>query len=266
MSIKIGIIGGSGFYSLLDNPELIEVETKYGKPSDKISLGTIGGVDIAFISRHGFKHTLPPHKVPYRANITALEELGVKRILATNAVGSLRSDYKPGELVLFDQFINMTHGRHDTFFDENIVAHVSMAEPYCKELRETAAVKLSEMNVKYHNNGSVVVINGPRFSSKAESRFFSKQGFDTINMTQYPEAALAREKGMCYLGIGIITDYDAGLEGNPEIKPVTANEIEKVFEESIKTAKTLINSLVPKISNTRNCSCSKALDGAILTK
>ncbi len=266
MANIIGIIGGSGFYSLLDSPESVSIETKYGNPSDKISLGKISGVDVAFLPRHGTKHNIPPHKVPYRANILAFEELGVNRIIATNAVGSLKSNYIPGDFVLFDQFVNMTNGRHDTFFDEDKVAHVSMAEPYCSDLRTIAAVELSKMNIRYHENGSVIVINGPRFSSKAESRFFSSQGFDVINMTQYPEAALAREKGMCYLGIGIVTDYDAGLEGNPQIKAVTAEEVNRVFGKSIAEAKSLINNIVPTSSKAVNCNCKNSLIGAVVTK
>ncbi len=263
---KIGIIGGSGFYSLIENPELFQAETKYGKPSDDISLGKIGGVDAAFIPRHGTKHDIPPHKVPYRANIAALESLGVKRIIATNAVGSLRADYAPGDFVLFDQFINMTHGRHDTFFDENVVAHVGMAEPYCPELRSIASSRLSEMKLKHHDTGSVIVVNGPRFSSRAESKFFAKQGFDTINMTQYPEAALAREKGMCYLGVGIVTDYDVGLEGDTNVKPVNAEEVNRVFAMSIDKAKALVSSLAIAASSKMTCNCHSALDNAIVTK
>ncbi len=266
MSHKIGIIGGSGFYSLIENSELLQVETRYGKPSDNVSIGEINGVEVAFIPRHGINHTIPPHRVPYRANIAALESLNVSRIIATNAVGSLRSDYAPGDFVLFDQFINMTHGRHDTFFDEDTVAHVGMADPYCPDMRNIASGELSRLKIRYHETGSVVVINGPRFSSRAESRFFAKQGFDTINMTQYPESALAREKGICYLGIGLVTDYDVGLEGNPGIKPVNAQEINRVFGKSINQAKELVKSIVPLAAHELSCSCKNALDNSIVTK
>ncbi len=263
---RIGIIGGSGFYSLLESPEVVEVDTKFGKPSDKIALGKINNCDVAFLPRHNSKHNIPPQKVPYKANIAALESLNVKRIIATNAVGSLRPDYAPGEFVLFDQFVNMTNNREDTFFDENIVAHVSMADPYCSELRELAGKTLEKLSIPYHKTASVVVINGPRFSSKAESKFFSKQGFDVINMTQYPEVVLAKEKGMCYLGIGIVTDYDAGLEGNPEIKPVRSDEMLAVFGKNIEKAKDVVKELFPSVYEKPKCNCVDSLDGSIITK
>lgn len=266
MDAEIGIIGGSGFYSLLDDYEDVYVDTPHGKPSDSITLGKISGRKVAFIPRHGRGHSIPPQKVPYRANIEALEKLGAKRIIATAAVGSLKEEYAPGDFVLFDQFVNMTHGRQDTYFDQNIVAHVSMAEPYCDDMRKSAVAAMNSLGIKHHSSGSVVVINGPRFSSKAESRFFAAQGFDTINMTQYPEAALAHEKALCYLGIGMVTDYDAGLEGRADIKPVTVDEINKVFSENIGKAKRLVSALVPTLNPERNgCACNKTLDGAIIT-
>jgi 5'-methylthioadenosine phosphorylase len=266
MKAEIGIIGGSGFYSLLEECESVEMETDYGRPSAEIAIGRVGGRDVAFIPRHGKGHTIPPHRVPYRANIAALAELGVKRIIATSTVGSLKEEYAPGDFVIFDQFVNMTHGREDTFYDRSIVAHVGMAEPYCSEMRSIASELLSSMRIKHHDRGTAVVINGPRFSSKAESRFFASQGFETINMTQYPEAALAREKALCYLGMGIVTDYDAGLEGRSDVRAVTIGEVLRVFGENVGKAKKVISEIVPKISaERRKCSCAKALDGAIVT-
>jgi len=266
MQAEIGIIGGSGFYSLMEKSEAADISTEYGKPSSAPALGMIGGKSVAFISRHGKGHTIPPHKVPYRANIAALAGLGAKRIIATSTVGSLREEYAPGDFVLFDQFVNMTNGRQDTFYDKDVVAHVSMAEPYCGEMRSIASKLLKEMNVKYHDRGTAVVINGPRFSSKAESRFFSSQGFETINMTQYPEAALAREKSLCYLGIGIVTDYDSGLEGNDKIAAVTTQDVLRVFGENVEKAKSVVRELVRRVdSGKRQCECSKSLDGAIVT-
>ncbi len=266
MDAEIGIIGGSGFYSLLDGSENVTVETDFGKPSDSLAVGMIGGRRVAFLPRHGRGHNIPPQKVPYRANIAALAGLGAKRIIATAAVGSLKEEYKPGEFVLFDQFVNMTYGRQDTYFDKNLVAHVGMAEPYCESMRKSASRIMDEMDIAYHGNGTALVINGPRFSSKAESRFFSSQGFETINMTQYPEVALAREKALCYLGIGIITDYDAGLEGRKEVKPVTVGEINRVFGQSIEKAKELITKLAKEVSVQRSdCRCAESLDGAVIT-
>ncbi len=266
MDAEIGIIGGSGFYSLLSGAQTQEVTTRYGSPSSMISTGLLGGKRVAFLARHGEKHTIPPHKVPYRANIDALSNLGVKRILASNAVGSLKEEYAPGDFVFFDQFVNMTHGRQDTFYDEGVVVHISTAHPYCDYLRKEAAAVADEMDIKYHETGTVVVINGPRFSTKAESRQFSTLGFDVINMTQYPEAALAREKALCYLGVGIVTDYDAGLEGRDDIKFVTNAEVLRVFEQNIGRVKELMQKLVPRIKEERDCACPHALEGAIMTK
>lgn len=264
MEVEIGIIGGSGFYSLLENSETVEIPTEYGKPSDKVSIGRIGGRAIAFIPRHGGKHTIPPHLVPYRANIQALHSLGVKRIIATNATGSLNPDFKIGEIVIFDQFVNMTHGRKDTFFEDGEVAHVSTADPYCDELRAVASNAANKMGLKYKDKGSVLVINGPRFSTKAESRFFIKQGFDLINMTQYPEVTLAREKGMCYVGIGMVTDYDAGIIGEKNVKPVTHEEVVKTFAKNIDNVKGLITKIIDQTPKERGCSCAASLDSAII--
>lgn len=265
MEATIGIIGGSGFYSLLQNAEEVNPDTKYGKPSGPITVGTISGRTVAFLPRHGTKHTIPPHKVPFRANIDALRSLGVKRIIATNAVGSLKEDYAPGELVFFDQYVNATHGRADTFYDEDVVAHVSMAEPYCSQMRNVAATTADKLKLKYHKSGSVVVVNGPRFSTKSESRMFSSHGFETINMTQYPEVALARERGICYLGIGMVTDYDVGLEGK-DIKPVTADQVVKIFEANVGKTRDLIMNLIPEAPGERTCACGSSMDGAIQTK
>ncbi len=264
MDAEIGIIGGSGFYSMLSNPEYRKVESKYGSASDSISLGIIENRRVAFIPRHGSKHTIAPSHVPYLANIDSLRNMGVTRIIATNAVGSLKKEYKPGDIVFFDQFVNMTTGRRDTFFDahEKFV-HVSMADPYCKYMREVAFGAAERLGLEYHKTGTVVVIDGPRFSTRAESRFFSRQGFETINMTQYPEASLAREAELCYLGIGIVTDYDAGLEGMPEIKPVQASEVTRVFATKVEGVKRLISEIVKDTGKERNCECKDALNGAV---
>ncbi len=263
MKAEIGIIGGSGFYSMLENAESIDVNTEYGKPSDKVSIGKISGKNVAFIPRHGTKHSFPPHRVPYRANIQALYDLGVTRIIASNAVGSLNPKFKVGQIVAFDQFVNQTNGRADTFFEDS-VAHISTAEPYCTELRTISTAAAGKMRMDYRDGGSVVVINGPRFSTKAESLFFSKQGFDLINMTQYPEVTLAREKCMCYLALGIVTDYDAGLVGRNDIKPVSHKEVMETFSKNIGNVKGLIKSVITDIPRSRGCSCANALEGAII--
>ncbi len=253
---RIGIIGGSGFYSLLSDAEQVEVETEYGRPSSEVSIGSISGIEVAFLARHGLKHTLPPHKVPCKANIEALAQLGVERIISTSAVGSLKASYKPGELALFDQFVNTTHGRDDTFFHGPKVVHVSLAEPYCPEMRTIASRHGFD-----HDSGTVVVVDGPRFSTKAESRRYSAYA-DMINMTQYPEVALAREKGICYLGIGMVTDYDAGLEGDPDVKPVSYDEVGRMFSSNVERLKSLISTLAHEIPERRSCKCKDSLIGA----
>jgi 5'-methylthioadenosine phosphorylase len=266
MDAEIGIIGGSGLYSLIDGAEEVYPDTKYGKPSGPIAVGELEGRRVAFLPRHGKKHTIPPHKVPYRANIEALAQLGVKRIIATVAVGSLRPDYAPGEIAVLDQFVDLTRGRNDTFFDEDTVAHVSAADPYCPDLRSVAISVARNSGMQIHETGSVVVINGPRFSSRAESRAYSSQGHHLINMTQYPEVILAREKSLCYVGIALVTDYDAGLEGREDIKPVTNEQVSRIFGENVAKAKTIIHGMVRSMPRERSCSCPSSLDGAILTQ
>ena len=261
MPAQVAIIGGSGFYSILQDAEKFAETTEYGKPSDDITIGTIGEWEVAFIPRHGFKHTIPPSKVPYRANITALKTMGVKRIIATNAVGSLKADYEPGDIVLFDQFFNMTSGREDTFFDKAQVVHVSTADPYCPELRKVAGEVAESLGIKVHKTGTVVVVNGPRFSSRAESKFFSSQGFHTINMTQYPEVALAKESAICYLGVGIVTDYDVGIEGRDDIKPVSVDSVNETFAKNMQRTSDFIMKILPKIPKERGCNCDKSLEG-----
>lgn len=262
MNAEIGIIGGSGLYSLLKDAEEVSIDTKYGKTSGKISIGTLNGKKVAFMSRHGSKHTIPPHKVPYRANIDALSQLGVKRIIATSAVGSLSPDYKPGEIAIFDQFVNFTQGRIDTFYDEDVVMHVSAADPYCPQLRELASIISKKNEIPHHDSGTIAIINGPRFSTKAESRMFASQGSHMITMSQYPEVHLARERQMCYLGLGLITDYDSGLEGRSDIKPVNMAEVSKIFSKNAEKATTIINGMVEAMPTERTCNCSKALEGA----
>ena len=182
----------------------------------------------------------------------------------TNSVGSLVPDYKPGDFVFFDQFVNMTHGRDDTFFHAAPVTHISSAEPYCKELTRIGIAASKGMKIRLHKEATVVVVNGPRFSSKAESKFFRNQGFHVINMTQYPEVMLAKEKSMCYLGIGMVTHYDAGLEDDKSIKPVSSDEITKMFSETLGKVKQLISKIVPEIPEKRGCDCAKSLEGAVI--
>lgn len=254
--IKIGILGGSGFYELLENSEELEIETEFGKPSDKVMIGEYEGKKVAFIPRHGRDHTIPPHKINYRANIKAFEKIGVETIISPCASGSLKTEYKPGDFVILDQFIDRTKGREDTFFDKSEVRHTSMADPYCECLRNLAFDTCQRLGIPCHPKGTVVVIQGPRFSSKAESRWFASQGFEVINMTQYPEIVLANESGICYLGIALITDYDAGLEGRDDIKPVTEDEVLRVFNENSEKVKKVVLEMIKNIGS-KNCVCNK---------
>jgi 5'-methylthioadenosine phosphorylase len=259
---EIGVFGGSGFYSFFKGAEEISVKTPYGKPSGSVTLSNIGGKDVAFIPRHGVHHEYPPHMVPYRANIMAFKQLGAKRVIAPNAVGSLKADIKPGDLVFCDQFVNFTTGRKDTFYDGPETTHIGMAQPYCPEMREVAVASAKRLGLKYQERGTVVVIQGPRFSTTAESRFFTKQGWDVINMTQYPEVALAREQELCYLNISLATDYDAGLEGDPSVKPVSHEEVIKVFNSKMESLRGLIVEIVKSLPEKRACECGSALEHA----
>lgn len=243
----IGVFGGSGFYSLLSDIEEINIDTPYGKPSDKISIGTIGAKKIAFLPRHGRNHSYPPHTIPFRANLYSMKMLGVKGIIAPTASGSLKADIKPGDFVVCDDFVDRTWGRKDTYFEGPETKHVIGSEPYDLKLRELAIEACEELNIKVHKKGTVVVIQGPRFSTKAESRWFSKMGWDVINMTQYPECILAKELEIPYMNIALITDYDAGLEENESIKPVTEEEVLRVFNDNNYKVKELILRIIEKI-------------------
>ncbi|RCX16827.1 methylthioadenosine phosphorylase [Anaerobacterium chartisolvens] len=252
----IGVFGGSGFYSFLENIEEVEIDTPYGKPSDKIALATYDGKKIAFLPRHGKNHHLPPHMIPYRANISAMKQLGVKKIIAPTASGSLQPEIKPGDFVVSSQFVDRTWGRKDTFFDGPETRHISAAHPYCPNLRRLAIEAGKSLGITIHEEGTVVVIQGPRFSTVSESRWFSKMGWEVINMTQYPECYLAREMGICYANISLITDFDAGLEGRDDIPPVTEGEVLKVFSENNDKVKKMIFEIIKKIELCENdCTC-----------
>ena len=261
----VGVFGGSGFYRLLDEVELVDVDTPYGKPSDRIAIGSVDGVSVAFLPRHGSGHVLPPAAINYRANVWALKDLGVTRVIGPTAAGSLQPHVKPGEFVVCDQFVDRTHGRADTFYSDGpTVAHVGAAEPYCPVMRELAVAIGREQGVTVHERGTVVVIQGPRFSTRAESRWFSSLGWEVINMTQYPEAILARELELCYVNISLITDYDVGLEGMPDVAPVSVAEVEKFFASNNERVRRLILGLVPKLPAERDCPCPTAMKGAII--
>jgi 5'-methylthioadenosine phosphorylase len=261
---EIGVFGGSGFYSLLEGMHEVKVETPYGAPSDVVALGEIGGRRVAFLPRHGKTHSLPPHVINYRANLWAMKELGVTRIIGPTAAGSLQPWVKPGEFVVSDQLVDRTTGRKDTFYDGPITTHVSFAHPYCTQLRELAVGIIRAQGIPVHERGTVVTIQGPRFSTVAESRWFNAAGWEVINMTQYPEAYLARELEMCYANISLITDYDVGLEGEEGIEPVTHEGVIKVFNENNARVKLVIHEMIARMPKERTCKCGSALQGARL--
>jgi 5'-methylthioadenosine phosphorylase len=261
----VGVIGGSGLYRLLDDVELIHVETPYGVPSDDVAISKVGDRRVAFIPRHGRKHTVPPAAINYRANLWALHSLGVTRVIGPCASGSLQARIRPGDLVVCDQFVDRTYGRADTYFDRGPkVVHVSTAHPYCPVLRELMVTAARAAGATVHDRGTVVVTQGPRFSTQAESRWFSSMGWDVVNMTQYPEAALARELEMCYVNVSVITDYDAGLEGHPDVKPVSVEEVERTFAAASSRVRDLILGLIPNIPAERMCPCPTTLKGAVI--
>ena len=263
-SAEIGVFGGSGFYSFLDKAEDVTVDTPYGPPSDRLVVGEIGGKRVAFLPRHGRDHRLPPHSIPYRANLWAMKELGVKRIIGPCASGSLSKDLPPGTFVVCDQFVDRTSGRRDSFYDGPVTTHVSAADPYCPDLRRILLETGREQGLDIRDGGTVVVIQGPRFSTRAESRWFSAMGWSVVNMTQYPEAWLARELELCYVNLMLVTDYDAGLEGMPDVPPVSADMAFEVFSQNLDRLRALLFRAVPKIGVQPECVCASALRSAIV--
>ena len=258
-SAEIGVFGGSGFYSFLESTETVDVDTPYGKPSAPPVIGNVGGRSVAFIPRHGLKHEFPPHRVPYRANAWAMKELGVTRVLGPNACGSLQPTVKPGDFVICDQLVDRTNDRPNTFYD-GPRPHTSRSPirtaPRCAMSRSRADAGL---DIPLHDRGTVVVIEGPRFSTRAESEWFASAGWEVINMTQYPEAVLARELELCYANISLITDYDVGVEGVP---PVTHEEVVRVFTENNEKLRDLLFAVIPGLPVERDCPCATALQGA----
>ncbi len=256
----IGVFGGSGFYNLFTDCQTVWLDTPYGPTSDKITVAKVGNKTIAFLPRHGADHRFPPAQVPYRANLWAMKQLGIKKIFAPCAVGSLQPHIKPGHFVFCDQFVDRTSGRRDTFYEGPQTTHVSMADPYCPSLRAKAIDIAKQMGLEIHPTGTMVVIQGPRFSTRAESKWFSQMGWSVVGMTGYPECALARELEMCYVNISLITDYDAGTEGL--VAPVTTEEVARVFAQNNEKVKDLIFKLAETIDADEDCSCLHALEGS----
>ncbi len=256
---EIGVIGGTGFYEFLDDAEELTVETPYGLPSDPIVLGTVAERRVAFVPRHGRDHRFPPHRVPYRANLWALRSLGVRQVLGPCAVGGLRPNLGPGTLVVPDQFVDRTSGRVQTYYDEGAV-HVSLADPYCPTGRAAALASGRAAQWSPTDGGTLVVIEGPRFSTRAESRWFSTNGWSVVGMTGHPEATLARELALCYTSIAVVTDIDAGVEQG---HGVTHAEVLEVFASTMAHLRDVLLDTIPRLpsSDVRSCECGKAVEG-----
>lgn len=262
----IGVFGGSGFYSFLSDVREVLVETPFGAPSDRVAIAGIAGKRVAFLPRHGRGHTNPAHAVNYRANVWAMHSLGVKQIIAPCAVGSLQKDIHPGDFVVLDQFVDRTRGRHDTFFNGPVTHHISAAEPYCPRLRGVAIETAAQCGITVRETGTIVVIQGPRFSTKAESAWFTSNGWHVVGMTQYPEAILAKELGICYTGIALVTDYDAGLvAGSGEAVSIEA--VVRTLNDNNERVKSLILAMLERLPVERDesaCPCAADARNAVM--
>jgi 5'-methylthioadenosine phosphorylase len=254
---RIGVVGGSGFYAFLDDAEELQVQTPYGAPSDPVVLGSVEGRPVAFLPRHGKDHRFPPHRIPYRANLWALRAVGVRQVLAPCAVGGLKAELGPGSLVVPDQLVDRTTGRAQTFHETGAV-HVSFADPYCPAGRAVVLARAADHGWPATDGGTMVVIEGPRFSTRAESRWYADQGWSVVNMTGHPEAVLARELALCYTAIALVTDLDAGVENGQE---VTQEEVFRVFADNTARLRTLLFDVVAAMPEERRCPCARALDG-----
>jgi len=256
---EIGVFGGSGFYDFLEDPEEVTVDTPYGAPSAPLTVGTVGGRRVAFLPRHGRDHEFPPHLVPYRANVWAMKELGVTRLFGPSAAGSLRRDIPPRTFVVSDQAIDLTKNRPTTFYDGPTTTHVSFADPYCPAMRATLVEAAASLGIAHREGGTMVVIEGPRFSTRAESKMFAQVGGDVIGMTQFPEVSLARELEICFANVALVTDYDVGVD---DIAPVSHAEVLKVFGENIESLRDLLFAAIPAVPTERTCPCATALGGS----
>jgi 5'-methylthioadenosine phosphorylase len=254
---NIGVIGGSGLYEFLSPADEVTVQTPFGTPSDRVVIGEVAGRKVAFLPRHGRDHQFPPHRIPYRANLWALRSLGVRQVLAPSAVGSLTMSYGPGTLAIPDQLVDRTTSRAQTFYDEGGAVHVPFADPYCPRGRATAISVARASGWVPAGSGTLVVIDGPRFSSRAESQWYAAQGWTLIGMTASPEAALARELALCYTTIALVTDTDAGVE---EGEGVTHAEVFRVFGENIGRLRDLLMRTIEQLPADRDCPCPRALD------
>ena len=254
---EIGVIGGSGFYEFLDAAREVRVQTPYGPPSDAIVMGDVGGRRVAFLPRHGRDHRFPPHQIPQLANLWALRSVGVRQVFAPCAVGSLRPELGPGTLVVPEQLVDRTRGRKSTYYDDGAV-HVPFADPYCPVGRRAALDAGRGAGWQPVDGGTLCVVSGPRFSTRAESQWHAAQGWSLVGMTSMPEAALARELALCYTGIALVTDLDAGLEQGGG---VTHAEVLEVFGRNVARLRDLLFDIVRSVPTTRDCPCPGVLDG-----
>ncbi len=261
---KVGIIGGSGLYRMggMMGMEKVKVNTPFGAPSDAIILGSLEGVRVAFLPRHGQGHRISPTELPAKANIYALKSLGVERIISVSAVGSLKGEIAPLDIVIPDQLIDATKGRASTFFTEGIVGHVSFAEPFCSVLSQLSFEASTRAGAKVHKGGTYLVVEGPQFSTRAESHLHCSWGVDVVGMTASPEAKLAREAEVCYATLAVVTDYDCW---HPGYESVTAEMILTNLRKGVDTVKRILKSLLPSIPEGRDCACASALKHAIVT-
>lgn len=263
--VQIGIIGGSGLYKMdgLENVRELEINTPYGRPSDVLIVGEIDGIPVAFLPRHGRGHVHSPTEVPYRANVYALKKIGVEWIISVSACGSLREDMKPGHIVVPDQIVDFTRFRKSSFFGDGLVAHISVADPFCPELSALLADAVAEVEPTVHRGGTYITIEGPRFSTKAESRVFRSWGMDVIGMTASPEVFLAREAGICYATMAHVTDYDVWHESE---EAVTVEMVIRQLNANVGLAQATILRLVPRLAGAeRLCDCRSALATALIT-
>jgi 5'-methylthioadenosine phosphorylase len=261
---KIGVIGGTGLYDVegLTDIEEVEINTPFGKPSDAITIGRLEGVEVAFLPRHGRGHRISPTEIPVRANIYALKSLGVEHIIAVSSAGSFKTEIEPGHLLIPDQIIDRTRGRVSSFFSDGIVAHIPFAEPFCSTLSQVLYQSAKTAGASVHPKGTFVVMEGPAFSTRAESRLYRSWGADLIGMTALPEAKLAREAEICYAIIGCITDYDSWWHS---AEPITIDVILNTMRQNVNTAKKVIKLAVSRLPEKRDCGCATALETAIVT-
>lgn len=260
----LAVIGGSGLYDFKDLKEIqtIDIETPFGKPSSPITVGKLMGKPVAFLARHGIGHVYPPSEVPYRANIYALKTLDVKRIVSVSACGSLRETYAPGHIVIPRQIFDFTHKRERSFFEKGLVAHVSVADPFCKELSDLLEDSLKQTGATYHKGATYITIEGPRFSTKGESNLYRQWGMDIIGMTASPEVFLAREAEMCYTTMAHVTDYDVWHISE---EPVTVEMVIKTLLNNVSIAQQTIKNMVTLIDPNLECSCEQGLNNALIT-